>query len=772
MKKREEYGENVSIITGACPHDCPDVCSWQVAVDDTTGQAFDIWGHPEHPVTLGRLCGKVDRYLERTYHKGRLTTPLKRVGTKGEGKFEPVSWQEAISDIAARLKGIIAEHGAEAVQPYSYAGTMGVLQGDGFAQRFWNRMGASRLARTICAEAGFEGYSYTIGNTIGMDTIDYAHAKLILIWGSNTLTSNLHLWPFVQQARKQGARVIVIDPANTRTAQAADEWLPIHPGTDGALALAMMQVIISEELYDADYVANYTFGFEQLAERLQKEAWTPEWAAPITGISAARIRELARDYATTRPAAIRVNYGLQRHAGGGMAIRNITCLPALIGAWSQTGGGIQLSVSGAYAFNYDIIRRSDLRQQPARCFNMNRLGDMLSHDPQRLANAHHHKRPIDPVPLPEEAGPPIHALFVYNCNPAAVSPDQSAVLDGLKREDLFTVVLEHFQTDSADYADYVLPATTQLEHWDIVRPYGHFFLPLNRPAMVPLAQALPNSEIFRRLAAAMGYDEPCFQEKDEQILEAFIRGQDNPVFKDVTWEALLANGFLRLNLPKPYLPFAKGNYPTETGKCEFYSSRMARDGYDPIPAWSPPSYLESKPVSVNQSQNEYHTNGYYGKNEKNEKNGHHTNEHHGKNGHHPNAPSLVCISPPAHAFLNSSFVNVERLQRREKEPLLWVHPLDASQRHLEEGQMVRVWNELGSVTLRCRITIDIIQGTVLAPGIWWSKLSGDGRNINQITPQTEADMGAGALFYDVLVEVEPILMKTPLIPATLEVVKA
>ena len=335
-----------AIVTGVCPHDCPDTCSWQVAVERTSGRAVEIWGHPEHPVTQGRLCGKVDRYLERTYHAGRLTTPLKRVGPKGSGEFVPVTWDAALRDIARRVQAIIAAHGAEAVLPYSYAGTMGLLQGEGMASRFFNRMGASQLARTICSEAGFEGYLYTMGAAEGMEPEAFAHARLILIWGSNTLTSNLHLWPFIQDARRQGARVIVIDPANTRTARAADEWLPIHPGTDAALALAMMHVIVAEQLHDADYVDRYTLGYEQLAARVAE--WPPERAASITGIPADRIRALAVDYATARPAAIRVNYGLQRHYGGGMAMRTITCLPALVGAWRDYGGGIQLSASGHF----------------------------------------------------------------------------------------------------------------------------------------------------------------------------------------------------------------------------------------------------------------------------------------------------------------------------------------------------------------------------------------------------------------------------------------
>ena len=417
------------------------------------------------------------------YHPQRLVEPLKRVGAKGEGRFEPISWEQAISEIAERLQRIIATYGPEAVLPYSYAGTMGVLQGDGMASRFFNRMGASELAQTICSEAGVEGFKYTNGRNTGIEPQDFAHARLILLWGTNTLTSNMHLWPFVQQARKQGARVIVIDPARTRTAKAADEWLPIRPGTDGALALAMMHVIINENLTDKEYVEKHTVGFSRLAERVQQ--FGPNWAAQITGIPAERIASLAREYATIQPCAIRLNYGLQRHAGGGMAVRNIAILPALVGAWRQRGGGAMLSASGAFHVDKTTLERPDLRQFPARSINMIRLGDALSLDPEQLARAHHHPRPIDPVPSPTTAGPPIKVLFVFNSNPAAVAPDQSAVLEGLQRDDLFTVVLEHFQTDTADYADYLLPATTQLEHWDILKPYGHLYMALNQPGHRP-----------------------------------------------------------------------------------------------------------------------------------------------------------------------------------------------------------------------------------------------------------------------------------------------
>lgn len=711
---------SVSVVTGACPHDCPDTCSWQVAVDRESGTAIDIWGNAAHPITQGKLCGKVDRYLERTYHSGRLTTPLRRIGPKGSGQFEPVTWETALGEIATRLSAVVDEWGSQAVLPYSYSGTLGLLQGEGMAMRFFNRLGASKLARTICSEAGFEGYLYTLGATLGTATEDYAHAKLILIWGSNTLTSNLHLWQFIQAARKAGARVIVIDPARTRTAKAADEWLAIRPGTDSALALALMHVIINENLHDAKYVEKYTVGFDQLAERVNE--WPPERAAAITGIPAERIRSLAVEYATTRPAAIRVNYGMQRHAGGGMAMRTIACLPALVGSWQEQGGGIQLSTSGSFR-RMDVtgLQRPDLRRDPSpRTINMNRLGDALSLDPARIALSHYRPRPIDPIPSGEQIGPPVKALIVYNANPAAATPDQSAVMAGLAREDLFTVVMEQFQTDTANYADYILPAATQLEQWDIHRAYGHNFLSLNRPAIAPVGESLPNAEMFRRLAHALGYSDACFQEDDETILRQLVQSQTQPEFATCTWEGLLRDGYARLNLPTPYLPFAQGGYPTPSGKCEFYSRRMADDGYDPLPTYEGGDWgLETGDWEDASVQSPI-----------------------------PNPHSLICISPPAHSFLNTSFGVVDRLRGREKEPLLQMHPADAALRGIADGDSVRVWNELGEVVLAAQVTEDLVPGTVLAPGIWWASHSPDGRNINQIVRQDEADMGGGACFYD------------------------
>ncbi len=477
---------------------------------------------------------------------------------------------------------------------------------------------------------------------------------------------------------------------------------------------------MADGLHDADYVARYTIGFDELAARVAE--WTPERAAAITGISAARIRDLARQYATIQPAAIRVNYGIQRHAGGGMAVRNIACLPALVGAWRHEGGGIQLSASGVFRhldttslYRPDLVDIHKLGGRQPRTINMNRLGDVLSLNPAQIARAHYHPRPVDPIPTPAEAGPPVKALIVYNSNPAAVAPDQGAVQRGLQRPDLLTVVLEHFQTDSADYADYLLPATTQMEHWDILKPYGHLHLALNEPAIAPVGESLPNSEIFRRLALAMGYDDPGFRQTDEEILRQLVENQHHPRFEGITWQALRQHGFVRLNLPKPYLPFAEGNFPTPSGKCEFYSARMAADGYDPVPTYHPPLWQQ---------------------------------------GAAPEA-SLLCISPPAHSFLNSSFANVERFQRREGMPILHIHPDDAATRQIAEGMSVQVVNDLGSVILTARITTDIIPGTVLAPGVWWAKNSSDGRNINQITPQTETDMGAAACFYDTRVWVMP-----------------
>ncbi len=711
-RRRQAFDDHTRhrIVTGVCPHDCPDSCSWQVAVDRQTGQAVNLRGHPEHPVTRGALCTKVDRYLERTYHPDRLKTPLRRNGPKGSGSFEPVSWDIALKEIGSRLGDVLNRHGGAAVLPYSYAGTMGVLQGEAMAQRLFHAIGASKLARTICAEAGVVGHKYTTGATIGMDPLDFARSTMVVIWGSNTLTSNPHLWRPILAARKQGAKVIVIDPVCTRTAKAADLWIPIRPGTDAALALGLMHVIFAEGLEDCSYINDHCIGGEQLRARARE--FSPERVAEITGVDRQQIIDLAREYATTTAPAIRINYGLQRHRGGGMAVRTLTCLPAVVGAFKVRGGGILLSTSGQFHFDRSGLLGEQLATTPRpRTFNMNFLGDALSLDPAVRVRALHRPRPNDPTYGPEDAGVPVHALIVYNSNPAAVTPDQRSVRAGLAREDLLTVVLEHFQTDTADYADYVLPATTQLEHWDLLKPYGHLYLALNQPAIEPLFQALPNTEIFRRLAFALGLDDPLFRQGDREILQTFVDSQQHAVFSGITFERLVDEGYCRLNVPEPYLPNAEGGFLTPSGKCELYSQQMADAGYDPVPNYTPPL--------VDTSDTE----------------------------------GLVCLSPPAHSFLNSSFVNVEKLQKREATPLLHMHPQDAAARNIAEGQKVRVHNRVGAVELTAKLGELVRPGVVMAPGVWWAKLSPDGCNINQIVPQGQTDMGGGAIFYDVRVEV-------------------
>lgn len=695
--------EHLTYISGACPLDCPDTCAWLVGVDDS-GRAVEMRGHPDHPITRGALCTKVSRYLERTYHPDRVTQPLKRVGPKGSGKFTPITWEEALAEIAARLSDIVARYGGEAVLPYSYSGTLGYLQNGSMDRRFTHALGASRLARTLCAEAGYTGYIYTIGATVGIAPEDFAHARLILLWGTNTLTSNMHLWPFVLEARRRGARVIVIDPVRTRTAKQADEWIPIVPGTDAALALGMMHIIVRDGLWDEDYVRRHTLGFDHLRERL--EEWPPERTAAVTGIPAQRIEALAREYATTRPAAIRINYGMQRHGGGGMAVRTITCLPALVGAWREQGGGVLLSTSGAFPLNDEALERPDLMPHPTRVINAARLGDALSLDFHVRARA----------VMFGSAEVPVQALIVYSGNPAATCPDQNAVIRGLARDDLFTVVIDHFITDTADYADIFLPATTQVEHWDLHSAYGHYVLALNRPAIAPLGESKPDTEIFRLLAERLGLNHPAFRESDQELIRQALQ-VDHPWMEGITFERLMEEGFVALNLPRPFLPFAEGDFFTPSGKCEFYSERAARDGLDPLPTFHPPHEV---PVPQNGSR---------------------------RNGR------LALLSPSAHYFLNTNFANVERMRRRQGEIRLLIHPDDAAARGIGDGDWVRIRNERGELRLRAQVSEDVRPGVCYVPSVWWRKFAADGQSVNVLTSQAEADIGGGATFYDVAVEV-------------------
>ena len=666
-----------------------------VTVED--GRATRIQGDPDHPITQGFLCTKVNRYLERTYHPDRVLTPLRRVGPKGEGKFVEATWDEALTAIAAELNRIRnSDDGPQAILPYSYAGTMGYLQGESIDRRFFHLMGASKLDRTICSTAGAMGMKMTIGANVGADSEEVTQSDLILLWGTNTLTSNPHLWPQVLAARAKGAPVICIDPIRTRTAEQSDEWLGIRPGTDAALAMGLMHVILGESLEDAEYMAQHTLGGDALRARAKE--YPPDRVAAITGLPAERIVTLARQYAKAKAAFIRVNYGLQRHGGGAMAVRAIACLPAVVGHWRRPGGGVQLSSSANFAFNKKALHREDLAPAGTRTINMSLLGEALEKSDAGVG------------------GPRVRALVVYNSNPGAIAPDHASVVRGLRREDLFTVVLEHFRTDTCDYADWVLPATTQLEHWDVHLSYGHLYATLNRPAIAPIGQALPNTEIFRRLAAAMGLDHESLRDDDVTLVKQALASAE-PKMATITWASLNQHGWARLDVPKPYAPFAHGGFLTPSGKCEFYSERMKEMGLDPLPAFTPPHEF---PEAVPALAAKY---------------------------------PITLISSPAHQFLNSSFVNIGPLQRAAREPEVALHPSDAERRGIVEGATVVVQNDRGHFQAKARLREGIREGVAWAPGVWWAKLSPDGVNVNSTTSQRLTDMGGGPTFYDNLVEI-------------------
>lgn len=686
---------DVRVVKGACPHDCPDTCALETTVQN--GVAIKVSGQKDHPWTDGALCTKVSRYLDRTYAPDRVVYPHKRLGGKGPGKgtWERISWDEAVTTIAAKFHEIIASPaGPEGICPYSYAGTMGLLNFAGMDRRFFYHLGASLLDRTLCSSAGKVGIKLTLGGGVGMDPERVNDARLILIWGSNPITSNLHYWSRVQEAKRQGARVVVIDPYRSLTAEKGTDHIAVRPGSDAALALAMMHVIINEGLHDADYVANHTVGFDQLVERVQQ--YPPSRAAEICGIPAATITRLARDYATTRPSAIRVNYGLQRHRGGGAAVRAITCLPALVGAWRDAAGGVLLSTGDFYGMNTAALERQDLLAgRRPRTINTSSIGDALL-----------------------EADPPIKALYVYNSNPVCVAPDSEKVIAGFSRPDLFTVVHDVFFTDSADYADIFLPATTQLECLDIHKSYGHLYVLLNQPAIAPVGEALPNTEVFRRIAKAMGLTEPALFEDDETLIRQTLQ-TTHPRMAGITYEGLQEHGWQRLNVPAIYTPFAEGGFPTPSGKCEFYSETAKAMGLDPLPTYTPP--VESAQSAPERAKT------------------------------YP----LAIISPPQRHLLNSSFANLPLFLDAEKEPHLDIHPEDAAPRGITEGAWLRVFNDRGAFGARARVTEKARPGCVVAVSLWWRKLTPDGTNANQVTSQRLADMGNAATFYDALVDVAP-----------------
>ena len=704
-----------SAVHAACPHDCPDACGVLITVED--GRATRVQGDPEHPVTRGFLCAKVAKYLDRVYSPDRVFYPMRRVMGKGAGAprtgqspvptqaFQRISWDEALDEITRRLKQAAAESGPESILPYSYGGTIAALNGASMDRRFFHRLGASQLERSICSSAGEEGLKSVIGIKMGTEPEQFAHSRYIIAWGSNIHGNNVHLWPFIEDARRKGARLVVIDPYRTRTAKCADWYLPINPGTDAALALGMMHVIINGNLHDADYVSRYTIGFEDLKAKVQE--YPPEKVAHWTGIPADDIRKLAREYASERPAVIRVNYGIQRSERGGMSMRAVAMLPCLTGSWKEVGGGLQLSTSGAFGLNKDGLEMPELMQKalgrPARVVNMVQLGRALN----------------------SLNDPPVKALFVYNSNPAAVCPNQNEVIRGLKRPDLFTVVHEQFFTDTTDYADIVLPATTFFEHKDLVGAYGHYYLQTSTQAIEPMGECRSNVEMFRALAEKMGFDEECFGESVDSMIDCAL-DSPNPWLKGISRERLEREKHVRLQFggpsaqagaaEPPFLPFAKGDFPTPSGKAEFYSEKLKGQGLDPVVAFTPPE----------ESRHGVKANGF--------------------------PLELLARKPDNH--LNSTFANVASV--RALEPLMGVlemHASDAKTRNIRDGDQVRAFNGRGEAVLRAQVNGSVAPG-VVAARLDWARFDPSSRNINALTSEKLTDMGNAATFYSVCVEVE------------------
>lgn len=701
-------------VVGACPHDCPDTCSILTTVED--GKAIAVRGNPDHPFTRGRLCVKVNNYEERVYSDKRVLYPLKRVGPKGSRQFQRISWDEAIETIATRWKSIIAEHGAQAILPYSYLGTQGIINGLNVGDPLFNKLGATVSERTFCDSGSCTAYMMTIGPTPGVDPESFVHSKYILLWACNTLGTNSHHWPFIEQARKAGAKLVVIDPVRTRTARLADWHIPIRPGTDAALAMAMIHVIIKENLVDRDYIDQHTVGYDELAERAS--IYTPEFAAQETGIPVDDIVKLAREYATTPPAVVRIGVAVERHAGGGQTVRAIACLPGLIGAWKHVGGGLLQLPIWAFPVKWEVLMRPELAPEKMRVLNSWRLGQALT----------------------GELGfdPPIKSLFVYNANPMAMVTEQAKLEKGLEREDLFTVVSEHFLTDTARYADIVLPATTQLEQKDIMFSWGHLYLSYNNPAIEPLGEAVPNTELFRRLAKAMDIEDPSFYRTDDEMIEASL-DWTNPVLQGITLEDVKAKGYARLTVPSAndWAPHRDGNFPTPTGKCEFKSTitgggnfvvPLFRQGYNGDQDGSP---VDALPHYIRPNENLQ------------------------------TAPALAkryplsLITPKSHAFLNSNYGNLpaQTAQAGGEEQAVFLHPDDAEPRGIVAGTPIRVFNDRGEFEAFATISPDVMPGVVMAPAGYWHRSNRKGATVHALTPPAFADLGRAPTFSDVLVQV-------------------
>jgi anaerobic selenocysteine-containing dehydrogenase len=700
-------------VHAACPHDCPDTCAMLVTVEN--GTAVKLRGDPDHPYTNGGLCVKVSHYVDRVYDPGRILHPLRRSGPKGSGQFERISWDEALDEIAARFRSIADEHGAEAIMPVSYLGTQGILNGLNVGDPFFARLGATVTERTYCDSGSCTAYAMTIGDTAGVDPESLVHSKFILVWACNIISTNLHLWPYITEARKRGAKVVVVDPVRSRTAAAADQHIAIRPGTDGALALAMAHVIIAEGLSDSDYVEKYTVGFDAFAARV--EQYTPEWAAAETGVPAETIRALAREYAAAEPSLIRIGVAVERHAGGGQTVRALSVLPALVGAWRRPGGGILQLPLWAFPVNWGAFMHPELLTPGKRVVNQFLLGDALTGGLQ-----------LDP---------PIYGLMVYNSNPVVVCPDQAKLIEGLEREDLFTVVSEQFMTDTAEYADIVLPATTQLEQDDIMFSWGHLYVTYNQRAIEPLGEAVPNTELFRRLAARMGFDDPLFKRSDEEMIaEAF--DWSHPNMEGITVESLKARGWQRLNVPpaEEYAPHAEGNFRTPSGKTEFVASAAAGGNFvvplfrqgsndhqpgqpvDPVPHYiAPRESVRADPERAARFP-------------------------------------LNLLTPKSHAYLNSSYANHAHQRSVQKEPSVVIHPDDAAARGITDGMPVRVFNDRGEFTVQAKLDTAVQQGVVVSSLGGWRKHSLAGATLAAVNSTRFADLGNAPTFSDTLVDVE------------------
>lgn len=688
------------VVKAACPHDCPDACGMHVTVNVKTGRAIKVEGDPTHPITKGYLCNKVNNYVDLVYNDNRVLYPRRRVGPKGPGaKFERISWDEALDTVAARLKGVIAEHGPEAVQPYSYSGTLGLIGFSGMGERFFNKMGAARLDRTICSTVGGVAGQYTTGNVHSANIEDIPDMEVVILWATNLVSTGVHAMPFVTEARARGAKIIAIDPRVTRTTAFADWHLQPKPGTDGALALGMMHVLVREGLHDIEFLKAHTVGWEELLrERLPE--YTPERVAEITGLAVEDIERLGKLYGSTKKSFIRLNYGIQRQDNGGMTVRAILLLPTLTGAMLAKGGACL--GTGKELRNVDMrkLQRTDLLAgRNPRMVNMIRIGEALNDT---------------------TLSPPIKALVVWNAEPANCAPDTASVRRGLMREDLFTVVHDTFFTDTCDYADIVLPADTTLEHMDLVGGYGHFVYALSQPAIDKVGESLDNSELFRRLAVKMGYDDPCFAQSDEDMIRELIDPEYNPLFEGVTFEGLMEKGWMHAAVDSPRRPgLNSGRWPTPSGKIEIRSESLGKTGLDPLPAYVPP---------IEGMANTEATRRY----------------------------PLQVISAATHYFIGASFQHVRRLQEMMSRQTFEVSEADAQARGIASGDACRLYNDRGEVFGHALVVPGMLPGVIGAPKQLQGSKQVNGLNVNALVSQREADMGHGPVFFSTLAEIEKI----------------